>query len=299
MARRMNVQGIALAALVGGALAIALAPIFVKISEIGPGATAFHRMLLSLPFLALPLVWRQGQDTGRRARTRRDVVLLFLAGAFFAGDLAVWHWSITLTSVANATLFANAAPIFVAITAWFLLGERFGAGFVIGLGVAMAGTVMVVGASFGGQGNVLGDALGLLTALFYAGYLICVKLLRNAVGTIEIMLWSGVVAAPILLAVALASGESLWATTATGWAILFGLALVSHAFGQSLIAFALAHLAASFSSVTLLIQPMTAAFLAWLLLGEALTGLQAAGGIAVLMGVFVARQSTLRAEGRA
>lgn len=289
--------GLGLAALLVGAMAIAFAPIFVKVSEVGPAATAFLRMLLSVPFfVGAFLVWPDGSKrTNETAKSIRTYVLLGLAGAFFAGDLAVWHWSIRLTTVANATLFANAAPIFVALAAWGLLGEKFGRRFIIGLVVAIVGTVLVVGASFGGHGSVLGDALGLLTAAFYAGYLICVKMLRRSVGTLDIMMWSGLVATPILLVVALASGEALIATTLSGWLILLGLAVVSHTFGQSLIAFALAHLAASFSSLTLLVQPVAATLLAWLLLDEGLRVQQAIGGLAVLTGILLARERWARA----
>lgn len=289
---------LALSALLLGAIAISFAPIFVKTSEVGPAATAFHRMLLSLPFfvavhLARPRAARRETASQRSPRT---YALLMLAGGFFAGDLAVWHWSIELTSVANATLLGNAAPIFVAIAAWALLGETIGVRFVIGLVIAAGGTVLVVGASFGGHGSVLGDALGLVTACFYAGYVICVKLLRRSVATLDIMMWSGMTAVPILLVVALVSGESLIAMTLTGWLILVGLALISHIIGQSLIAFSLAHLAASFSSLTLLIQPVAATVLAWLILDEGLRTQQAIGGIAVLIGIVLARQRAVVRE---
>jgi drug/metabolite transporter (DMT)-like permease len=120
-------------------------------------------------------------------------------------------------------------------------------------------------------------------------------MLRRSVGTLDIMMWSGLVATPILLVVALASGESLIATTLAGWLILVGLAVVSHTVGQSLIAFALAHLAASFSSLTLLVQPVAATLLAWLLLNEGLRAQQAIGGIAVLAGILLARERWERA----
>ena len=289
---------LALSALLLGAIAISFAPIFVKTSEVGPAATAFHRMLLSLPFFvavhfAAP---RAARREATAQRTPRTYALLILVGTFFAGDLAVWHWSIQLTTVANATLLGNAAPIFVAIAAWALLGEAIGMRFIIGLVVAAVGTVLVVGASFGGQGNVLGDALGLVTACFYAGYVICVKLLRRSVAALDIMMWSGLTAVPILLIIALISGESLIAMKLTGWLILVGLALVSHVIGQSLIAFSLAHLAASFSSLTLLIQPVAATVLAWLILDEGLRTQQAIGGIAVLIGILLARQRAVVRE---
>jgi len=54
----------------------------------------------------------------------------------FAGDLAVWHWSIKLTLVANATLEANMSSLFVALFAWR---------FLVALAVALFGTVLLVG----------------------------------------------------------------------------------------------------------------------------------------------------------
>ena len=62
--------------------------------------------------------------------------------------------------------------------------------------------------------------------------------------------------ASLLLPVALASGDQMLPVTPLGWWKLVGLALVSHAAGQGLIAYALAHLPAAFSSVSLLFQPV-------------------------------------------
>jgi drug/metabolite transporter (DMT)-like permease len=80
--------------------------------------------------------------------------------------------------------------------------------------------------------------------------------------------------------------------TLYGWAVLLGLAWISHAGGQGLIAYALAHLPATFSSVGLLLQPVIAAFFAWILLGEPLVPLQIAGGIVVLAGIYLARRGS-------
>ena len=106
------------------------------------------------------------------------------------------------------------------------------------------------------------------------------------------MAWSGVVTAAVLLPLALLSGESLWPATLFGWGVLLGLALLSHTCGQSLIAYALAHLPAAFSSVGLLLQPVVAALLAWWLLAEALLWWQAAGGVVILAGIVLARRAS-------
>ena len=88
------------------------------------------------------------------------------------------------------------------------------------------------------------------------------------------------------------SGEVFLPASASGWLVLLGLAWISHAAGQGLIAYALAHLPAGFSSVGLLFQPVMAALFAWVLLGESLVALQVAGGAVVLAGIYMARKAS-------
>jgi drug/metabolite transporter (DMT)-like permease len=289
---------IALSALFGGAVGIGFAPIFVRLSELGPSATAFWRLALSLPPLWVWLaIEGQATVTPRRPCCVTDYRRLAVAGLFFAADLAVWHWSITLTSVANATLLANATPIFVTLAAWLWFEQRFTPTFILGMAAAMAGATILAGASLRlSLQHLLGDALGLLTAIFYAGYILAVKELRDEFSTATIMTWSGVVSAVALLAITLLSGEGLVAFTTRGWMVLVGLALVSHIGGQGLITYALAHLPAAFSSVGLLLQPAVAAMLAWIILDEPIGLLQALGGAIVLGGVVVARQGSRSAR---
>lgn len=286
--------GLALPLLLLGAFAIGFAPIFVRLSELGPTATAFHRLLLALPALwlwnALPA--REG-GRAQRPSSRSDYAGLVLAGVFFAGDLACWHWSITFTSVANATLLANFAPVFVALAGFLLFGERFSRTFLLGMAAALAGACVLMGRSVTlSPTNLLGDALGLVTAAFYAGYIVSVGRLRARLSTATIMAWSGLVTCVALFPVALLSGEDLVPLTLHGWAMLFGLALISHAGGQSLIAYALAHLPAAFSSVSLLLQPAVAAVLAWIILGEALGPFQGLGALMILVGITLARRGS-------
>jgi drug/metabolite transporter (DMT)-like permease len=282
--------GAALAALFAGAAAIASSALFVKVSEAGPISTGFWRV-----FLALPLLWAWAAYDARQrphATTRTDLRLLVLAGFFFAGDLAVWHWSILLTSVANATLLANCAPIFVTLAAWLIFRRRPNAQFLAGLAAAIVGMFLLLRGDFHESGRaLLGDLLGLVTAVFYAGYQLTVTRARNTVSTARLMAVSGAVTALLLLPIALASGERFVPSTAHGWLLLAGLALISQVAGQSLIAYALAHLPGTFASVALLVQAVMAGALAWLLLGETLTALAITGGVLVLIGIRIAHTS--------
>lgn len=281
----------ALTALLAGATCIALSPIFVRVSEAGPTATAFWRVALAVPPLwLLYFLVRRGAAPAHSARWG----LLVAAGLAFAGDLAFWHSSIKLTSVANSTLLANLASLFVTLAAWIFLRQRPSALFLAGLAAALIGVGMLVKTSLAfSSTGLLGDALGVVTAMFYAGYLLAVKELRDrGETTLHVMAATSTITALLLLPVALASGEQILPGTAFGWWILIGLALVSHAAGQGLIAYALAHLPAAFSSVSLLFQPVMAALFAWALLGEGLVPLQIAGGVVVLIGIYLARRGS-------
>lgn len=285
---------LAFLALLLGAAAIAFSPIFVRLSELGPISTAFYRV-----FLALPALWiwmsflAQRQQGTRKPSSRKDYGHLILAGLLFAGDLSFWHWSINLTSVANSTVLANAAPIFVTLAAFVMFKERFSRLFLIGLVCAIAGIILLMGDSLNlGGTNLLGDSLGVITAMFYAAYILAVGKLREEFSTATVMAWSGAVSSVVLLVVTWVSGESFMATSMFGWLMLLGLALFSHAGGQSLIAYSLAHLPAAMGSVGLLSQPVLAALMAWILFGEALGALQMLGGFAILAGIYLARRGS-------
>jgi drug/metabolite transporter (DMT)-like permease len=280
--------------LLAGGCAIAFAPIFVRLSDTGPVASAFWRTALATPFL-----WAYVLATPREATPSKDGaqslwIPLLLAGLFFASDLGVWHWSIVWTSVANSTLLANLAPIFVTLAGWLIWNQRFTRTFLVGMFVAIAGMFVLVGPNFAiGGTRLLGDALGALTAVFYAGYFLAIKVARDGgASTARLMAWSTTITAIALLPVALLSPQPFWSSSANGWIVLFALALVTQILGQGLIAYAFAHLPASLSSVSLLIQPVVAALAAWAIFGEAVGPAQLVGGAIVLAGIWLARKGS-------
>lgn len=282
---------LALVLLLVGALGIALAPILVRLSEAGPTATAAWRILIALPVLALFAGFEARR--GVAPAGGGDHRLLIAAGLFFAADLAVWHAALGLTSIANATFFANLSPIGVAVGAWLLLGERPTGAFLAGLALALAGSALLVVGRIDGVGGGpqagLGDTLAMTAAAFYAGYLLAVKSLRVRLGSGAILFWSGLASLALLLPLAWALDESFWPQSWRGWLAVGLLGLFSHAAGQGLIAWALRHLPASFSAVALLLQPVVSTLIAWPILGEAVGFAQAGGGAIILIGVYLAR----------
>lgn len=279
----------ALAALFFGAIALGFTPIFVRLTETGPAAAGFWRLALAIPMLAT-FAFR-----GEGAKGPDRVILL--AGVFFALDLAFWHYSIAYTSVMNATVLANLTPIVVTVVGWWLFRERPARAFVIGLALGIAGAVIVALAGNAGPKigtrPQLGDALAALTTFWYSSYFLCVRFSRASRSTGAIMFWSSLVGVVALAGVMVALHEQVIPTGLGGWAACLGLAFV-HVCGQGAIAWALGRLPAATAAVVVLIQPVVAAFLGWLLFGEAVGGMQGAGAALALVGVVIAQWAAAR-----
>lgn len=253
-------------------------------------ATAFWRVALAL--IPIFIVSMLKKDAGPKPQSLSDYGLLILPGVMLSLDLAAWHLSITMTSVANATLLANLAPVFVTVIGFLFFKARISGVFMGGLALALAGVVILKGGPAAlGNGDLHGDGLAMIAAFFYACYILALGSLRSRFDTMRIMLWSTASAAVCIFPVALLFEGHMLPLTVYGWSMVFGLAFISHAGGQVAITYALAYLPAAFSSLTLLLQPVVAAILAWALLGEAIGTMQALGGAVVLAGIMVARTS--------
>lgn len=283
-------QRTALACLVLGGIAIGASPIFVRLSEVGPVSTGFWRLALALvPLFLWSMVSPSRPETA--PLERRDYFLLILPGLALAVDLVAWHLALHMTSVANATLLANLAPVFVTVIGWLLFRTTVTRIFLLGLGLAIAGVVTLKGGPAAlADGQLAGDAVAALAAVFYACYILAIGRLRSRFATNRIMIWSSASAALSILPFALYFEGNILPSSLYGWTILVGLAFVSHAGGQVLITYALAYLPAAFSSLTLLLQPVVAAILAWWILTESVSPLQVVGGLIVLVGILVARR---------
>lgn len=278
-------------ALAIGIMGISFSPIFVKESEVGPTATAFYRMGFALPALTAWVLLESRGRVQERPVTRRDWWLLVLCGLLFTADLICWHASIRLTNVANATFLGNLGTLVVTLGAWLVLRERITAGFAGGMALALGGVGLMMGASaIGHTGGLLGDGMGVLTAVFYGGYLLVVKIARNrGLASGLIMLTSGVISTAGFIIAAVALGEQIIPDTMYGWAMLICIALVTQALGQGFVTVSMRHLPGTVVAVSLLMNPVLSAVFAWAMLGERLSTLQAIGCAIVLAGIAIAQ----------
>lgn len=287
--RRISLSTGGLLAVVAGAAGIGFAPIWIRHSQLGPFATAAHRMLLAAPLLYLwSALERPKHPEQRRSLTRSDAKWLLAAGFFFAGDMALWNWSLYLTTVANSTLITNLTPLIVMIAARIFLGETVRRSYFFGMPVAFLGALCLVrSSSVYKPEHLKGDLISALAIVFYAGYLLTLRQLRQRLSSAQVLSWSGLVSCVILFFIALLAEKQIFPATGSGWLPLLGLALISHVGGQGLIAYGFGHVPAAIGSLILLVQPVVATFLAWWLLGEKLGSIEILGGVLVLAGIII------------
>jgi len=274
-------------ALIAGIVCIAWSAIFVRWTDIPGPASAFYRMLIpALVLLPTFLFDREGMRLNGR-----KLGIIALGGLFFALDLALYNTSILKTSAANATLLGNNTPIVVGLLSWLVFRKRPAAAFWLGLLLALAGTVVILWADLGKLTRFgVGDFMALGAAGCFAVYLLATERVRTSTSTLGFLRLAMISSTVALLLMNLAMGVSLRVPHGrTLWAVL-GLGLISQLGGYLALTYALGHLPATITSVSLLTQGPLTAVMAALLLGEPLTWPQIVGGALVLSGVGLAHR---------
>lgn len=313
-------------AVLGAALCIGFSAIFVRLSDVGPAAIGFWRLLFALGPMAIwayaeqraALASRGIATHGAAPRTlmvgvsARQLFYAMGAGAFFAADVICFHAALLHTTTANALLLGNLSVVFVFIFGWLLLGERPTRGLIVALALALPGAALIVGSSTGLSGasanglvqgtSVLGDSLALCAAAFYGAYLLVLRALRRggegrapALGGGTVALISSATGAVLCLIWAVAAGEVIVPQSVQGLLAVIALGLVAHAAGQGLATFALGRLPAGVISVGLLLQIVIGTSCAALLFDEIPSKGVLAGGALVVAGVIALRRPRRRA----
>ncbi len=267
---------------------MSVSPTLVRLADVGPFASAFWRVGLALPVLWLWM--RQAEASAAIRPSKRWSLAAVLAGLAFAGDLFFWHLSIMKTSIANATLFATAAPIWVVVFGWLLFRRRVGGPVLTGLGFCVAGGAILVSQSFSfDPDHAIGDAFGIVTGIFFGLYFLAVGAARDKTSAGRVTLHLSLVATSVLFVVALLFEPHFLPHSGRGWVTLLALALISHVGGQGLLSVALGRLPPVFSSLVIFLEAIVAALIAWVVLGEPVSAAQALGGLIVVAGIWIAR----------
>jgi drug/metabolite transporter (DMT)-like permease len=273
-------------ALVAGVVAISFAAIFFRLAApTHPLVAAGIRLALASIALA-PLVVRSLVD-GRFGS--RDLRAALAAGFLYGLHFGMWVWSLSLTSVAASVTLVTATPIILALLSLVTGRDRPDRRLWAALVLACTGVLCIGGHDLGlGAGALVGDALALGGAVAMALYLLLVRGLGDALDVWAFMGVATMTGATLLLGTAcwVDAEPVLPSRAALGWLAL--AALVPQLVGHGLLTWVLRHASPTTVGIATLGEPVGAAALGWLLLGEEVALEVAFGSVVVLVGVGVA-----------
>lgn len=274
--------------LILGALMISFSAVFVKLVTVSPTTSAFYRMLFGGVILMGVLLWR-------RERPRLNsiaVAMVFLAGLFFAGDLAFWHRSILHVGPGIATLLANFQVIILALVGVLLFRERLARTQIVAIPLAIAGLSLLVGSDWTHlpESYHIGIGLGLLTACCYAAYLLALRRLRSesSAGSAYAAITLVSLMTALLLGLLMLMEHDSFAIPDwhnAGWLVAYGV--FGQVLGWVLISNGIHKVRASQVGLILLLQPLFAFIWDSLFFGRRFSIVELSGAVIALLAIYL------------
>jgi drug/metabolite transporter (DMT)-like permease len=236
--------------------------------------------------------------------SRPDLWYLAGYGLVLAVYNGTWTVSVALNGAAISTVLVYSSAAFTALLGWWFLRERLTWVKLLAIAFSMGGCVLIsgtLGAAPWGV-NLAGILTGTLSGLCYAAYsLMGRSAAQRGLNPWTTLLYTFAFATGYLLIMNLLP-QGLWPGTASGpaglfwlgralagWGVLFLLAAGPTLVGYGLYNVSLGHLPSSVANLILTIEPVLTAAVAYLLLGERLTGTQIGGSLLIIAGVVVLR----------
>jgi DME family drug/metabolite transporter len=264
--------------------------ILVREVPLGAFAIVFFRVSLAAVAIAAALM-----IAGRGELLRPPGRAALALGVVLAAHWSAYFAAIKHTSVASAVLITYAGPALIALLARAILDERVPRRSLVALAVSLAG-VAVVSLQRGGDAPVraIGVALAVLAAGSYALLIVLAKRIAAHEEPVSMALWQYVVASVLLAPAALVADYGAVGSADLAYLALLGVLLT----GLSGVLYlgALRSVPATTAGILAYMEPVSAAVLAALLLGESLSLQTIAGGLAIVAaGVAVALRSPVQA----
>jgi len=277
-----------------GVLAISTAAIWIRLatsaandSSVGFSLTlAASRSLLAA--LMLVPVWRDRPWRHGTPALARAVA----AGVCFALHIAAWIASLSYTSIAASTTLVTTNPLWVALLSWWWFGEKPTSKTIIGIFIALIGGIFVArGGQTGDAGSnpLLGDGLALLGAVTFSLYLLLGREAQRrglSLGEYSAIAYS--VGAILLFPLPWLFGSGYANYPASVYGCMLMLALFSQLVGHTSINWAVRSISPTLVTLVILLEPLGATLLGYLVFAE-VPGLEVAiGAVLLLSGVAIA-----------
>ena len=280
-------------------ISLSLTAIFIKISlqEISADATLFNRLWLATLLFGMWSGVKQFHSQKENTESAYsgkaqvwDIGLLVAVGIAHVLGRLCWTWSLTQTSVANANVLGALTPLFTTLGGWLLFKQYFDRRFLIGLLFAILGaTTLGLEDLFKSTNTFTGDGLALVSSLFYAANFLIIEKLGKRFSVTTILLWRCTIGTLIMLPIVLIFEQQIFPISVGGWIIIFCLAAICEFLGHGMVVYSLKYFSSGFVSIFLLLDPVIAAIIAWILFSENLSLVNILGFAVILEGIYLAK----------
>lgn len=242
------------------------------LTTLGPISLAWYRLIFAIPFVGLLAVIKRYPISV----SRREIVL-FIGFGFFSLTVfeALYFTSLAYTTVQHAAALLYTAPAFVALLSWFLLKERMTPTKIAAIVLSVLGAFLILGLAeneplFASRTQI-GDWLALCSGLAYSSWYIFGKVLcRNREPAVTSLLGL-CIGAVMLLPLSVAIEGFHLPQTLTAWELVAAVGIIPTAMAYLLYLAGLKLIEATTASVFAIMEPLTAAILAFFIFQETLS----------------------------
>jgi drug/metabolite transporter (DMT)-like permease len=290
--------------LVIGIVAVSFASIFIRWGQeedVSSLVLAGARLTVASAVLTPLVLTRARYREELRALRPTDLQWALVSGLVLGLHFATWISSLEYTAVVNSVTLVTTNPLWVALLAPFLLGEKLSRWAVVGLALALSGGILV---SLNGTAGdpptrsdpLLGNSLALIGAVMAALYFIIGRRLRARLSVVVYIWLVYSAAALILIGVVVVTGQQVGGLSSEAYLWMLLMGLIPQLIGHTAFNYALGFLPAAFVSLAVLGEPLGSGVLAIVLLKEWPTVLQLVGAAMILIGIAFSSRTQPAAE---
>lgn len=282
-----------LVALFASIIAVSFAAIFVISCNAPPLSIAFFRIFFTTLILLPFVIWHKKTRREIQQLSQSTLGMMIIIGIILAAHFALWITSLTKTSVASSVILVTAHPMLVGPIAYFLLKEKLSKTNSLGIGISVAGVIILVYGNYGftamGLDTLEGNILAMLGGVAAGLYILGGRKLRKKISVLTYAFIVYSIASIVLLFLCLVFNAPLYGLRSTDYQLIFLMAITAGIFGHTLYNWSLKYINASLASVALLGEPIGSSVLAYLIpsINQSPSLFTLGGGSIILLGIYL------------
>lgn len=283
-----------------GIAAVSTAALFIRLAfqEAGQQGVGFSLVLAATRMTLASLLWLPAWNQFQSTRfSRRAIADSITAGIFLALHFATWITSLSYTSIAASTALVTTNPIWVALLSWLWFREKPSRLTVVGIGMALAGSLIIslegAGSHPVGSQPWLGNGLAIVGSWAVSLYFLLGREAQRrglTIGSHVVLTYT--TAALVLLPLPPLLGVGYRGYDASVYLWIFLMALFPQAIGHTSLNWAVRWVSPTLVTLTILAEPIGSSILGYFVFREYPGALVLSGAGVILMGVAIAAFGT-------